>query len=274
MSTLVIPLVSAGNVPQLFTDVVLHSLANEFKFVKELDSRWLHPFVGPLDYVADQETTLYRDIPNRKYTASLELFHNESRGLYLLQQRSPVLQGYENEFCKYVLIPLIQELTPKRVLVLDSVGAFESNVPMKVDSSGSRFSFATCDATSIEDVAQEFQERLQLDKDTELSINRSLFKFTDSSFQDGISTTQFIFKLSYHLLHTSIPVSSDFAGIFYFSMFIHEGDNHQDALLTCEILPQLMPSFPAIKKVVTPVSWSGVYGLKTVPDGFCEGLYV
>ncbi|AGO11056.1 AaceriAFR427Wp [[Ashbya] aceris (nom. inval.)] len=274
MATIVLPLVSAGNVPQLCADVLLHSMPGEFRFERELEWQWLHPFVGPLDYVEGQKSLLYRDTPEKRVTTPLELFYCEKRRLYVVQQRSPVIQGYENEFCKEVLLPLLEELAPERVLVLDSVGEFETEVPVHTETMESRFSVATCNVTSISDVAKEFAEGLQLDEQNDLSVNSTLFSFKKGSFQRGISTEQFIYKFSYHLLHSPLARSPGFAELSYVSIFIHEGDNNEDALLLCKELPTFVPFFPRLETFLTPISWKGVYGSKQIPDGYDEGLYI
>ncbi|AMD21570.1 HFL286Cp [Eremothecium sinecaudum] len=273
MSTLIIPFVSAGNVPQLCTDLLLHSLREEFRFIKELNSKWLHAFLGPLDYADKNDNPLYSGSPSKRYTTPLELFYNKKRDTYVIQQRSPVFEGHENEFCKQVLVPLIQELAPKRVLILDSISPFESNVPVSSNTE-SRFSVGTCAVSSIDDVAREFAEGLHISKEGELSVNKNLFSFTAQSFQDGISTEQFIFKFIYHLLNSVVPMSSSLDSVIYIAMSINEGDNNQDAQLMCEMLPQLWDGFPKITKFTAPVSWNGVYGSRPIPDGYDEGLYV
>lgn len=272
MAALVIPLVSAGNVPQLCADLVLHSLSNQFKFVKELDSKWMHPFIGPLDYVEGFGNKLYRDCAEKRFTTPLELFYNEKRKLYLLQQRTPVIQSCENEFCKKVLIPLIQELEVETVVILDSISPFEGTVPILGGATKCRFSIGTCSIGSIDDIANEFAERLQLDKESELSVNNTLFKFSGSSFQRGISTEQFVFRFIYHLLNSSVCELS-LKEVKYLNMFIDEGDNKQDAHLLCEMLPQALETFEPIEKFFTPVSWKGLYGSRPIPEGYEEGIY-
>lgn len=271
MSSLIIPLVSAGNVAQLTTDLILHSLADEFDYVCDLDSTYLHPFVGPLDYVSGVSASLYDKSPQKKHSTPLELYHNPKKQLYVLQQRTPIIQGYENNFCHEVLVPLVQKLSVEKVLILDSISIFDSLITLNPGHSG-RFSIGTCELSSISDVTREFQQRLQLDTDSSVSLNKTLFKFTDSSIQDGISAEQLVFKLCYHLLHISAP--SKLREIKYFSIFVHEGDNSQDALLVCEQLPVILPGLGKIVRYATPVSWKGVYGMRPIPSSFEDGLYI
>ena len=122
--TLIVPLVSTGNVPQLALDLLLHSLSSEFDFVKSLDSTFVHPFVGPLDYVLDQQVPVLfsKTAPQKIYSTALELYYNESKDLYVLQQRTPVIQGYLNNLIKETILPLIDEFKIEDVVILDSFG--------------------------------------------------------------------------------------------------------------------------------------------------------
>lgn len=275
-TTLVIPLVSTGNVPQLAVDLILHSLSDEFKFIESLDSTFVHPFVGPLDYVCNQlKPVLFQSSPQKRYSTALEMFYNEERSLYVLQQRTPVIQGYMNNFIKEIVVPLVEKYKITEVVILDSFGVLDEDV-MSVASLSSRinnkyFSDGICDLRSVGDMIERFGRNLQLDERSRGEISTSLFSFTSESAQQEISTTQQIFKFAYHLLNAT---SSSLECIKYCSAFVHEGDNSEDAHLLCQHLPNIVGSLGQITKLTPPISWKGVYGSKPIPSTFDEGIYI
>lgn len=275
-ATLVIPLVSTGNVPQLTVDLILHSLSSEFDFVKSLDSTYLHPFVGPLDYVFDQsEPVLFSESsPQKVYSTALELFYNKARRLYVLQQRTPIIQGYSNNFVKEVISPLIAEYQVDEVVILDSFGALDEDVvaaSIPCRTNNDYFSDGICEVRSIGDMIREFEQSMHLNSESSLRAASSLFTFTPESVQQEISIKQQVFKFVYHLLNS--PLVS-LKHIKYCSAFVHEGDNSEDAHLLCDHLPLIIQTFDKIKKHTPPVSWKGVYGSRPIPSSFEEGLYI
>ncbi|CCK68471.1 Add66p KNAG_0B00220 [Huiozyma naganishii CBS 8797] len=293
--TLVLPLISTGNVPQLATDLILHSLSADFSFVQDLDSTYLHPFVGPLDYTIDDlqgngslgpdTPQLYRDhLATKKFSSALELFANKDKTVYIVQQRTPIVQGYINSFTMEVIIPLIQELQATNVTVLDSYGTLDdiaaprgavAELGAATGGNFSNLSIGVCQVKSIADMIENFQTvlNLQLDPDSAVHYTNSLFTFSSNSPLQEISTSQQVFKMAYHILNC--PSMTTLKEIKYASLFVHEGDNSVDAMLLCEHLPQLIDA-PVLKieKFKTPVSWKGVYGLNSVPSTMDEGIYI
>lgn len=278
--TLLIPLVSTGNVPQLTTDLVLHSLSEEFQFVRDLDSTYLHPFVGPLDYVFEQlKPVLFskRD-SNKSYSTALELFYSESKSLYVIQQRTPVIQGYLNNFVKEVICPLVQELSIRDVVILDSFGALDEEIvanTSRTSKTNNFYSDAVCEVRSVGEMVREMESGLQLNPSPEQqssnNIVSSLFRFTSDSVQQEVSTRQQAFKFAYHLLNSPF---SELQRIKYCSAFVHEGDNSYDAHLLCDHLPNVIDGFTKINVHTPPVSWKGVYGTRPIPTSFDEGIYI
>lgn len=275
--TLLVPLVSTGNVPQLTADLVLHSLSSEFQFVRSLDSTYLHPFVGPLDYVFEQQKPVLfsNSAPEKTYSTALELFHSEARSLYVIQQRTPVIQGYLNNFVKDVITPLVKEFGISDVILLDSFGALDEDVvanTSRTSKTNNFYSDAVCQVRSVGDVVREMEVGLHLDN-SNLSSNaaNTLFQFTSDSVQQEISAKQQAFKFAYHLLNSPYP---ELQRIVYCSAFVHEGDNSYDAHLLCDHLPNVINDFEKIIKHTPPVSWKGVYGSRPIPTSFDEGIYM
>lgn len=256
----------------MMTDLVLHSLDSEFEFVRELDSLYVYPFTGPIDYVEDSDSSLYRTSPEKTFTTPVELFFNPKLKLYIIQQRSPILQPYENQFCKNVVAPLIEELNIGTLVVTDATDNFGEHIAA-ASTRRSPYSFGVCQVSQIDDLSGEFQQKLQLHDTGATPVNNTLFQFSSQSFQSGISTEQFIFKLCYHLLHTQ-KVSEILKEIRYFNIYVQEGDNSEDAAAACTQVPHVITGFPSITTLRAPVSWKGVYGTRDAPGTFEEGLYI
>ncbi|KAG0675250.1 hypothetical protein C6P41_003686 [Kluyveromyces marxianus] len=273
MSTLLIPLVSTGNVSQLCVDLVLHSNSEEFQFVKELDSIWLHSFLGPLDFVDGSSKPLYHECKNsgKRFTTPIELFYNKRLDLYVLQQRSPIISGYENQFFKEVIIPLVDELNIASIVVLDSAGALDPSVPFSGINYQNLFATARCQLESLDSIALQLQTRLSIQDDEQSLVNK-IFHFDAASFQHSFSVDQPVFKLFHHLLHNQSGSSRSLKNVTYLSKIVHEGDNSWDAFQTCEKLAELIPNL-VNGQLTTPVSWKGVYGARPIALGFEKGLY-
>ncbi|QEU59439.1 Add66 [Kluyveromyces lactis] len=270
MSTLLLPLVSTGNVSQLCVDLVLHSGSDEFTFVKELDSIWLHSFIGPLDFVEGSSKPLYHDCKGSKkqFTTPLELFYNKRLDLYVIQQRSPVISGYENQFFKEVIIPLIKSYGIESVIVLDSAGALDPSVPFSNANYQHQYATAKCQLESLDNITLQFQTRLSI-QDDEHSIVNQVFHFDTASFQQNFSADQPVFKLFHHVLYQS---DLNLKSITYLSKVVHEGDNSWDAFQICEKLSELIQNLIQ-GRLTAPVSWKGVYGARPIASGFDQGIY-
>ncbi|KAL3231318.1 hypothetical protein RNJ44_00353 [Nakaseomyces bracarensis] len=267
MVSLVVPLVGTGNVPQLAVDLLLHSV-DSFQFVCAVDQQYLYPFAGPLDHVMGENAKLY---PKEHYSAALELFISKDQKTYVLQQRTPVIPGYMNNFVVEVLIPLIQKYEVDELVVLDSFGALDMEAIAPSPATGSFFSVGTCQLDSITDLVQTFQQNLSINNDSQ-KINP--FNFDKDGLQQEISTDQDIFKIVYHIINATSTTSSGLKKLTYCSTFVHEGDNSEDAYVFYNHLMVRLPEyFPKIENFRAPVSWKGVYGFSQAPTAFDEGIY-
>ncbi|QLQ82674.1 hypothetical protein HG537_0H04370 [Torulaspora globosa] len=274
--TLIVPLVSTGNVPQLTVDLLLHSLSSEFSFVRSLDSTHLHPFVGPLDYVLDQpEPVLFKETPEKTYSTALELFYNASKDIYVVQQRTPVIRGYLNNYLKDVIIPLIEAHDIEVVVLLDSFGSLDQDIAeatrLSLRTTSNFISNGTCEVGSVTDIIRNFQQSLNLNERSASSLPCSLFTFTAGSIQQEITTKQQVFNFAYHILNASLPALKR---IRYCSAYVHEGDNSEDAHLLCDHLTDVIESLGKIVNHTPPVSWKGVYGSRPIPSSYDEGVFV
>lgn len=282
---LVLPLVSTGNVPQLTVDLLLHSFNEDFHFVEDLDSKYLHPFVGPLDHTSsDTQFKLYANQPNKKFSSALELFTNKDQSIYIIQQRTPIIQGYLNNYIQELIIPLIAKLNIATVSILDSYGAFDNNIITSLRNNSnnnnlSNISIGTCDVNSLDNIVDNFDQSLNLkyDSNSTLHYTTQFYQFNNTSPLQEISTNQAIFKITYHLLNNI--TTSSLKEIKYFNVLVHEGDNSLDAkYMIKNCLPQVVNNN---KFTITddtqfkiPISWMGVYGMGQVPSSIEEGIYI
>lgn len=306
--TLVLPLVSTGNVPQLTVDLILHSFNGDFHFVEDLDSKYLHPFVGPLDHTLNtgnnhtnnnnnnNNTPSLYSSPIKHYSSALELFSNKDGSVYIIQQRTPVIQGYINNFILDVLIPLIDKLKITKLSILDSYGVFDTNIVTSLITNNNNsntntstnntnslispianISIGTCNVHSINDITSNFQQLLNLkfDSNSNLRYTSQFFNFNPNDPIQEISTNQTIFKIVYHLLNN---LRSSLCEIKYFTMLVHEGDNSLDAkYFVRNCLPMITNANYSVSndsQFKIPISWMGVYGMTQTPSTIEEGIYI
>ncbi|CAL9737465.1 proteasome assembly chaperone 2 [Monosporozyma servazzii] len=283
--TLVLPLVSTGNVPQLTVDLILHSYNDDFNFIEDLDSKYLHPFVGPLDHTStDTQSQLYSKQAGKTFSSALELFTNNDQSIYIIQQRTPIIQGYLNNYIQELIIPLISRLKISTVSILDSYGAFDNSIITSLHNNSnninmSNISIGTCDVNSINTIVDNFDQSLNLkyDSNSTLHYTAQFYQFNETSPIQEISTNQAIFKLTYHLLN-NINISS-LNQIKYFNVLVHEGDNSLDAkYMIKNCLPHIMNNnkfaITNDSQFKIPISWMGVYGMGQVPSSIEEGIYI
>ena len=248
--TLLLPLVSTGNVPQLTIDLMLHSLASEFQFIRALDGVFLHPFLGPLDHSLDQDKPiLYKSKldSGSKFSTALELFYNEEKNFYIIQQRTPIIQGYMNNFIKETILPLIMEFKIENVIVLDSFGVLdELNLEgrnFNSNKSNGFCSLGSCNINSINELTRNFNTSLNVNTNNGNNHSNNevdWFKFTGDSVQQEISPKQDIFKFAYHLINSNLTTGSTLNEIKYLTCFVHEGDNSMDAKMFTEWILRLL----------------------------------
>lgn len=103
-TTLILPTVLVGNVPQLAADLLIHTY--RLNRVATPASPLVHPFAGPGDGSAAP-------------ALPLELYHSPELGVCVMQQRLPVLPGCLAEFVRTVAVPVAAACG--RVVVADSV---------------------------------------------------------------------------------------------------------------------------------------------------------
>ncbi|ODV94281.1 hypothetical protein PACTADRAFT_51146 [Pachysolen tannophilus NRRL Y-2460] len=122
-SVLVLPTISIGNTPQLAVDLLIYNL--NLKLVGRLDDTYLYPFVSPVDCAIDANIDSNNFIQEKEnqengILSSLELYYGEDLKISVLQQRSPILPGYQNMFLTELILPFIHNVGFSKVIILNS----------------------------------------------------------------------------------------------------------------------------------------------------------
>lgn len=238
-STLIIPSISIGNIPQLANDLLIHSL--NFIKIGSLNDTYLYPFASPIDTLAD--------IGQKKgISTAVEVYHNKELKLTIIQQRSPIISGCTKTYVNEVILPFIKETKMLKFLILDSsdAGLVENLSP------------GTIDFYTNEDLLNKSLETLKIGLGEAIQLRN-----------DDYSHSSYIRSLIMYL-HSG-DLSADFE-VNVLVSYVYEGDNFFDgehlANKTIEVL-NLSP----IENWIRPRSWSGVFGDRQVPNAMEEGLF-
>lgn len=234
-SKLVVPAISIGNVPQLSVDLLIHNL--QLKLVARLDTLFLYPFAAPVDSAGDDKKV----VKDGSASTALELYYNEELKLSVIQQRSPIIPDYSQNFLDY-LVTVIKELGFGKVLILDS-----NDYGLKGDVDFEK---------PLELFSNELEERF---KSLKVSNTNDLDKVKESftTFTNALVTE--INKIKEVTLQALL-------------MYVYEGDNFFDAqVVTKEVFDLLKIAQP--KHLIKPKSWEGAYGDRPIPTNFEEGLF-
>lgn len=223
---LIVPSISVGNVPQLAVDLLLHN--HNFELITALDSTLLYPFASPVDYTTNQPRV-------GEVSTGFELYVDETNGLALVQQRTPILPGYGKNFIDY-LTSFIISAQFSQVLLLDSNNCtLRSNLdvhsPIEVFSN---------------DLSEQFKQ------------------FTIGEQEDSeVGVTPYVNAL--------IKSLQDHVTVFALVMFVYEGDNLFDSqVFASRVLKLLKIKEPEWRK---PKSWESLYGDRPLPLGLEAGIY-
>ncbi|EGW32966.1 uncharacterized protein SPAPADRAFT_60298 [Spathaspora passalidarum NRRL Y-27907] len=243
-TTLIIPSISIGNIPQLAIDLLIHTFS--FAKVGSLDDLYVYPFASPVDY---------SKTPVPGISRAIEVYHCPELQLTLVQQRSPILPSYTDVFVKETILPFIKAFKFARVVVLDSSDA---GLVEHVHAGGIEvYTTEVLLSKSLESLklsheTQELQELEAQEQQKHSNYVRSLLK---------------AFNLP--RIDKNVEVNVDFMVLV---SFVYEGDNFYDAEKLADKLGEVL----RLKKVdrwTRPVSWFGAYGDKPVPDAVEEGLF-
>ncbi|QPG74594.1 hypothetical protein FOA43_001925 [Brettanomyces nanus] len=276
-STLILPVVSIGNIPQLALDILVYNLP-DVHLVGRLDSTWLYPLVGPADYIEGKPKSSETNV-----STPLEVYYCQKYNVTLLQQRTPILPGSTQHFFIELIKPFIELCEFRRVIVLQS-----NDQGLRQDKySNKRLQLWTNDLAknleiSLNMESKESQMVSVNDCDEISPVGDFLFKKLEAeqeeqankSIEMGRSTSN-LFRLidsarTMELSEAKVKKTEKRECI-VLSAFAYEGDNTQDAKLMYESLIKMMGI--EMGQITTPKSWKGVYGKEEVPTGLEYGLY-
>ncbi|KAJ2807265.1 hypothetical protein H4R20_001353 [Coemansia guatemalensis] len=228
-STLVLPSVSIGNVPQLAVDLLINTL--QASRVGILDSSSVMPISGPsgFDHLPTQ-----RSVP-------VEVYQSGDAQWTIIQQRSPPLPKHHRIFAQEVMDFIGQGEFSKVVLLTSSDAALRAD--------------ALIDGPQIRSLAINWQDELLASRLQALSLG-------PLSLSAGITTSETTAQvpldqlhaagISKHLLRlcqtTKIPVLSLVA-------LANEGDNVPDAINLANATNALLELAPNAKQWCPPRSW-------------------
>lgn len=292
--TLILPIVSIGNVPQLSIDLLVNNIAPDVELIGYLDNLYLVPFASPIDSVSESKTDVKQGI-----STSLELYHSESKNITILQQRSPILPGCNKLFIENLLAPFISSSGFKKILILES-----KDLGLKDDKfDGKNFQlwsnnitekFSMLNLNNIDNTNKDIavlKDTVEISKFSSALINTILRDTKE--FEDNLKPTPSeinLVKLLKDKYPLSLPLSRDSTSngnndntpsskeqekspdVLLLSTFVYEGDNFHDAELLSDKVSLLL-SLPNTEDWKKPQSWRGVYGDKPVPVGMELGIY-
>lgn len=237
-STLIIPSISIGNVPQLAVDLLIHTF--RLDKIGTLEDKYLFPFASPID------TT---DALNQKgVSRALEVFYDANNHLTIIQQRSPIISGFTKAFVDETILPFISEYRFAKILILNSADAGQQE-----DQLAGSVNLLT-------------KEDLLDDQFLTLLLEQRL-PFLGSS---GHYNPSFINCLLNSLHHNADLFSR--TDICILLSLAYEGDNFGDGeRLASKVTEVLL--LGVVDHWARPRSWLGVYGNLAVPSAMEEGVF-
>ncbi|KAF9506188.1 hypothetical protein BS47DRAFT_1353020 [Hydnum rufescens UP504] len=224
-TTLIIPIVSTANLPQLAVDLLISSL--QLETVGILDSHFLHPVVGGREDGQDGVTT------------PLEVYGRQGFPFHLIQQRSPVIKSRKRE-CVDALFKFITNSGFSAVLILSGL-----DLSNRVDAHMYTPAYHLI-PTQISP-ASIASSPLSL-------ITSTIPPFSTSSTTEPVLPSSGITPL----ILKSLP-STQFPPTALILQYVLEGDNREDASLLATIVARVIGSQPFAWK--EPESWmQGLFG--------------
>lgn len=232
-SVLVIPTIAVGNLPQLSTDLLLHTF--NFQKVATLNDEFLFPFASPVDH------SIMKQQP-AGISFAIEVYYSIDHHVTLVQQRSPIIPGFVESHVKEVIVPFVKAANPQHVLILDSSdSALVEGMPQ-----------GNVQVHTSEDLLRESFLSLLIDKDS-----ARVFSDAESRFSEQTRALEKLLK--------------PYANIVVLESFVYEGDNFFDAKALASKVVEMLNLPKAVFE--TPASWLGVYGDKPIPLAMEDGLY-
>ncbi|RCK66872.1 Proteasome assembly chaperone 2 [Candida viswanathii] len=257
-STLLIPSISLGNIPQLTIDLLIHT----FAFVKlgTLDDLYLYPFASPQDYATTATTTTTTAVSAQRGIAhAVEVYHCAALRVCLVQQRSPILPGCVDNYVTQTVMPFVKASGFKKVVVLDSLdaGVFE------------HVHAGDIEVYSSEILLSKSLESLKLSNETVLENEDEKEKDQHSDYVRCLLRE---FDLPRGEASKSDAELND-VDVSVLVSFVYEGDNFYDGEKLADKVIDFLGVEKKAERWVRPISWFGAYGDKPVPNAMEEGLF-
>lgn len=191
-SVLVIPSISFANIPQLASDLLIHTL--NFSKIATLSDKYLYPFASPVDYTGD-------DAPDG-ISLALEVYYSKENNITILHQRSPLLPGFASFHVEEVLVPFIL------------LGKFSHVVFLSLSDAGlvEHISPGGITIYTNEDIISDSLTRLHISESEVQPLAESLGKA--SKYEEAL-----------------VKALSPSTNLSIFVSYVYEGDNFFDALV-------------------------------------------
>ncbi|XP_071445117.1 proteasome assembly chaperone 2 [Hetaerina americana] len=242
-STVIVPSISVGNIPQLSVDLLIGTLNPVL--VGYISHENLIPVVGPNAFHGQ----------SAPMCAPCEVYYQAAHHMIILQIRGAIVPGSEKEF-SHILCEWMLFLQPKRVIILMSVAA---EIRQDKDINGCQIRFAL--PSNLK--SQLSDELLNLGwfayrSPSTCSLDASLIGDDTNGKLNAPSG-----GYGQHLYEIGIKKGLPLLGIM---MFAYEGDNETEALaLVNAVNSYLSLEITCWKR---PISWALLYGSSPPP-----GLY-
>ena len=305
-STLILPIVSIGNVPQLTVDLLIYNLPG-VKLVGRLDSTWIYPFSAAPDYTEDANGTTDDTVNSPVSTCTgLEVYYCSQYNLTIIQQRSPIISGCSQRFYKDLLVPFVELCEFKNVLVLQSrdkgfrEDKYAKNdfqlwtndlaknlaISLNIHDDSRIASMSKCEDISpcasylFEELFSELAvavKRTKNEESQQLSGSTDMARSTSNLFMlINSARTMELGDIQQQKAKDTKDNKIEPLGCACLSTFVYEGDNSKDAeqFYDCVLkVLGIVKSSGDRTKLVAPKSWKGVYGGNLLPTGMEYGLY-
>lgn len=237
-STLIVPMVSIGNVPQLTVDLLVNTL--EISRLAVLDTATLNAISGPIGY------DHIKDSQQNSTAVPLELYQTADQAWTILQQRSPPLHGHRRAFAKE-LTEFIKQAEFGRVVVLAS-----SDAALRGDAMLSRGGSTQVYSLTVGGGGSE-QQRL-LDKLQRLSLtDLGCTAESDSSSLDKVLKQQLHSSGAARML-LKMCHDQNVPAVALVSM-VNEGDNVPDSVVLANVTNAVFDIAKDAKQWKPPRSW-------------------
>jgi len=303
--TLLIPAVSIGNVPQLCIDLLLHTLPiQNADAVAILKSNALIPCIGSSDFndFDDEaknehiraENRNQKSTSNKIRSTNLQLFQldpNAQTPLYIIQQRSPILQGLASTYAADLAKLIHADLhATDTVMVLSSPASGRRDAQMSRTSIGFHSNGAGSGIEEYSDMRIMMTSHM-VRKNSELvhrakAMGMGLPEGTDASNTLGWDSSSAREEIATDAEVESMTMPHFFAAnrkgsfvrgfleacealgvsLLIVVVFVHEGDNRMDAVRAASAVSRLLALGSDSQYAVnwrSPKSWEYLYGARS-----------